>query len=57
MTKDTSDSLSPETYGNFDSQVRVGTLLKSTPLLIFPRLPKEEGLDLKPVNHSHPPGS
>lgn len=31
MTKDTPDSLSPETYGNFDNQVRgVG------PLLILP---------------------
>ncbi|XP_007469163.1 PREDICTED: protein Hook homolog 2 isoform X2 [Lipotes vexillifer] len=28
MTKDTSDSLSPETYGNFDSQVRGGDLLR-----------------------------
>lgn len=34
MSKDISDSLSSDTYGNFDSQVRGGDLVKG-PLLIF----------------------
>lgn len=37
MTKDTPDALLPESYGNFDSQVRVGVLVRVLPPLLILR--------------------
>lgn len=43
---------------NFDSQVEGGDLDEVWPVAGFGSCPKGgEGLDLKPLNHSHPPGS